>query len=221
MKYYSIIINSHNHDLSIDEVENIVKHKLNIEKDFDRFNKLIVDGRNKNSIGISELHNLFQWASSKTEYIKDIIIYSAEKMTEEAQNSLLKIVEEPPENVLIILLTNNKDSLLPTILSRCLLINSNDNSQFSRETVIMAERFLDATYLERVRLIDRMSIDDEMTREKINYFLTELLRILVTNEIDKDVTDAIKKIYKGMKRGSNIKVSLDYLNIILESSKLN
>ena len=47
------------------------------------------------------------------------IFESAEKLSDEAANSLLKTLEEPPESVLIILLVNNADSVLPTILSRC------------------------------------------------------------------------------------------------------
>jgi DNA polymerase-3 subunit delta' len=49
---------------------------------------------------------------------KIYIIDSAEKMTEQAQNALLKTLEEPPEYAVILLLTDNKNKLLPTILSR-------------------------------------------------------------------------------------------------------
>jgi DNA polymerase-3 subunit delta' len=44
-------------------------------------------------------------------------------MTEQAQNALLKTIEEPPEYAVIILLTNNLSAFLPTILSRCVLLN--------------------------------------------------------------------------------------------------
>lgn len=50
---------------------------------------------------------------------KTAIINHAEKLTVEAQNSFLKILEEPPENTIIILLAENEDLLLPTIISRC------------------------------------------------------------------------------------------------------
>ena len=39
-------------------------------------------------------------------------------MTVQAQNALLKTIEEPPEYAIIILLTTNADTFLPTILSR-------------------------------------------------------------------------------------------------------
>ena len=53
---------------------------------------------------------------------KIYVINHAEKMTVESQNALLKTLEEPPEYAIIILITNNKESLLPTIKSRCEII---------------------------------------------------------------------------------------------------
>lgn len=50
---------------------------------------------------------------------KIVIIRNAERMTEEAANCLLKILEEPPSYMLFILTAPNAESLLPTILSRC------------------------------------------------------------------------------------------------------
>lgn len=54
---------------------------------------------------------------------KVYIMNEAEKMTVQAQNALLKTLEEPPEYTVILLLTTNMDTLLPTILSRCVLLN--------------------------------------------------------------------------------------------------
>jgi DNA polymerase III subunit delta' len=53
---------------------------------------------------------------------KACILEPAERMSVNAANSLLKTLEEPPGNALIILLTENADMLLPTIRSRCQLI---------------------------------------------------------------------------------------------------
>ncbi len=52
-------------------------------------------------------------------YIAD----EAEKMNQQAQNALLKTLEEPPSYVVILLLTTNADALLPTVLSRCVRLN--------------------------------------------------------------------------------------------------
>lgn len=54
---------------------------------------------------------------------KVYIINEAEKMTAQAQNAILKTLEEPPSYAVLILLTANLNALLPTILSRCVVLN--------------------------------------------------------------------------------------------------
>lgn len=54
---------------------------------------------------------------------KIYIMNEGEKMTVQAQNALLKTLEEPPVYAVILILTTNLDSLLPTILSRCVVLN--------------------------------------------------------------------------------------------------
>ena len=54
---------------------------------------------------------------------KIYIVNEGEKMTVQAQNALLKTLEEPPEYAVIIILTANVNALLPTIQSRCVLLN--------------------------------------------------------------------------------------------------
>lgn len=53
---------------------------------------------------------------------KIYIIDRAETMTVQAQNALLKTIEEPPEYAVILLLTENAQALLPTINSRCVIL---------------------------------------------------------------------------------------------------
>ena len=53
---------------------------------------------------------------------KIYIIDEAEKLTVQAQNTLLKTIEEPPEYGIVIFLTTNADGFLPTILSRCVVL---------------------------------------------------------------------------------------------------
>lgn len=54
---------------------------------------------------------------------KVYIIEDGDKLTEAAQNALLKTMEEPPEYAVILLLVSNITALLPTILSRCVQLN--------------------------------------------------------------------------------------------------
>ena len=54
---------------------------------------------------------------------KIYIVNEAEKMNPQAQNALLKTIEEPPAYAIIMLLASNPDALLSTILSRCVRLN--------------------------------------------------------------------------------------------------
>lgn len=79
-----------------------------------------------NSIGIEDI---------RTQLIEDVmikpycssykiyIIDEAEKLTLQAQNALLKTIEEPPAYAVILLLTSNMETFLPTITSRCVKLN--------------------------------------------------------------------------------------------------
>ncbi|MBO6197453.1 MAG: DNA polymerase III subunit delta [Butyrivibrio sp.] len=53
---------------------------------------------------------------------KIYIIPEGEKMTPQAQNALLKTLEEPPSYIVIIILTSNINAFLPTIISRCIVL---------------------------------------------------------------------------------------------------
>jgi len=55
---------------------------------------------------------------------KIYIVDEAEKMNTQAQNALLKTLEEPPEYAVIMLLSTRAEAMLPTILSRCVALNT-------------------------------------------------------------------------------------------------
>ena len=77
-----------------------------------------------NTIGVEDIRKITQDVVIKpySSKRKIYIINEAEKMTVQAQNALLKTLEEPPSYAVIILLTTNVDALLQTIQSRCILL---------------------------------------------------------------------------------------------------
>lgn len=79
----------------------------------------------KAKIGVDDirmqLNNDIQIKPYHSKY-KIYIIDEAERMTEQAQNALLKTIEEPPAYAVILLLTNNSSMFLQTILSRCVCL---------------------------------------------------------------------------------------------------
>lgn len=70
---------------------------------------------------------------------KIFLMNEAEKMNIQAQNALLKTLEEPPAYGIIILLTSNLNALLPTILSRCVVLNMRPVSDALVKKFLMEE----------------------------------------------------------------------------------
>ena len=70
--------------------------------------------------GIDAMRDLknFLWQKPNLSKKRIAIINNSENLTDEAQNAILKITEEPPENAILIMIVNQLDNLLPPLLSR-------------------------------------------------------------------------------------------------------
>jgi len=79
----------------------------------------------RKGIGINEARGIKSFLQTKPLKMrgKVVIIRNAETLTLQAQNALLKTLEEPPANSKIIIETRNENRLLPTIISRCKRVN--------------------------------------------------------------------------------------------------
>lgn len=97
--------------------------------------KLYISPEN-GSISVEEVRKLYDITKTRGE-MKVLVIEDADKMTVSAQNAFLKLLEEPNSYTKFILLTHNKESLLPTVLSR---VNS---TEILTITAKMSEQLLD------------------------------------------------------------------------------
>ncbi|MBO5235731.1 MAG: DNA polymerase III [Spirochaetaceae bacterium] len=71
------------------------------------------------SIPVSQIRKISTWAHFRCETGKKVIIIEkADRMQDSVRNALLKILEEPPTDVLFLLTTNRRSAIMPTILSR-------------------------------------------------------------------------------------------------------
>lgn len=96
-----------------------------------------------NTIGVDDIRTqinddivLKPYSSKYKIYIVD----ESEKMNIQAQNALLKTIEEPPAYAVIILLTTNADGFLPTILSRCVRLDLKAVSDEKIRKFLMEEK---------------------------------------------------------------------------------
>ncbi len=138
---------------------------------------------------------------------KIYIINEGEKMTVQAQNALLKTLEEPPEYAVILILTTNMETLLPTILSRCVVLNMkpvrNDQiKKFLMENMEIPDYKADICVafargnLGKARLLAKSEEFDKVKEEAITLLkyigemeLNEVAAIKKINEFKFDVND--------------------------------
>ena len=110
------------------------------------------------SIPINQVRNMEAWAHIKTEEgRKTVIVENADRMQTSVRNALLKILEEPPEDVVFILLTSKRNAIMQTILSRVRTYN-----------------FADRTLNQQQEVIQRVFHNDDFNGSINDYLLTYL-----------------------------------------------
>lgn len=124
--------------LACEECINCERIENNIYPDF-----IMIDG-SKESIKkhqIEELQETFSKVSLEVNGKKIYIIHLIEKATIGAMNSLLKFLEEPVDDVVAIITTQNISKVLATIISRCQLIRLKDYSSLDLENYLVSEGY--------------------------------------------------------------------------------
>ena len=158
------------------DLKTLIEQSLKIDLT-DNFDTLYLKTNSgKRSIGIDKVRELKQWARTKpfSGENKIIIIEEAHNLTIEAQNSLLKILEEPNASTTIILVTNVINKLLETIRSRCVVINLNSEKtdNFNKNSKIIDFNGL----LDKIESIIKLEDLQEQANE-INNLLIQLCEI--------------------------------------------
>lgn len=151
----------------------------------------------KNVISVESIRNLKHFLSLRTGAEPDnsvsrvVIIHHADKMTAEAQNAVLKTLEEPPSSTVIFLTTANKNSLLDTIVSRVhsqRILNPSEEqlTQFFSDQGYPKDEVLHAVKVSggRAGLIKAMLDDAEYHLSKS---INDVKRILTQNRFERMV----------------------------------
>lgn len=144
---------------------------------------------------------------------KVYLINDAEKMTKEAQNCLLKTLEEPPEFSTIILIGNNENTFLSTIKSRCMILRFKtiENAQIRKylegnlgQTNI-SDNLIDMFQGSIGKAIQLKDKQEEYSK----------IEHMIQNLDKKDIIDVINSsevLYQSKEEISEI---LEYINVIL------
>ena len=143
---------------------------------------------------------------------KVYLIDNADLMTKEAQNALLKTLEEPPEFVTIILIGENDNAFLNTIKSRCMILHFN----YISDTDI--KKYLEKNYDMKItpKMLDifQGSIGKAIElKDKQEQYL--IIEEVIKNLENLDLIEFIKKLDILYTSKDEILDMLDYINIIL------
>ncbi|OUT13197.1 DNA polymerase III subunit delta' [Campylobacter concisus] len=108
-----------------------------------------------------------------------ILVIHANSFRAEAQNALLKIIEEPPRNIKFIIATQSKNLLLPTIRSRMLIENN-----LTKKPKITLDLNLKSLSLKELTSFIDQKIADEQAQKFGKNELKELIGVIVTKAVD-------------------------------------
>ena len=168
-----------------------------------------------NSIKIDQIRNLQEEIQEKPiiSNKKVYIIDDADLMTKEAQNCLLKTLEEPPKFAVIILIGSNENAFLPTIKSRCMILHFNRLSDSEIKSYLQ-KQYNELSVTQSMLDIAGGSIGRAINLKDKQEDYSKVEEII--NNLDKkdliDIVQASEILYKSKE---NINDILDYINIIL------
>ncbi|WP_101772561.1 DNA polymerase III subunit [Peptostreptococcus faecalis] len=188
--------------------------KINIENSSDY--NLIEAKSGENSIKIDQIRNLNTSINLKpySDY-KVYLINDAEKMTVQAQNALLKTLEEPPAYGIIILVTKNDQALLETIRSRCIEIKFAPlSNQYIKN--ILIDRGVDESQATMVSVFSKGSASRALEMSESQDF--NELRLEVENFLEMVIIE--KNRFEVTRMSEYLKKYNDKINEIIELLKV-
>ena len=207
-----------------------------------RFDFIELEPEDKKSITVEQVRELNKSLNNLVRSSKDIariaIIWDAQYATTEAQNALLKLIEEPTNQTLLILQVGNMQSLLPTISSRCQVIpvlplsrkqtlelaNLHDKDEKEAEIAYLITGG-DSSMLKKY--FDTKNADSDNSLQKAKEFLNNdpSLRLSMQKEFDtseklKELISNIQKIASvGLRTSKSTKAMARMKDILVESRK--
>ncbi len=162
-------------ELDFSKVEKLVKELIALA------NKL-ESGFMYETIPVAQMRRVSSWARYKIDFGKKVIVIeNADKMQEGSRNAMLKILEEPPEDVVFVLTAARRNAVMPTILSRVRPYNFVLRDGQSQAQVIsrvfhgeVAQEQLDAASIENY-LLSFLPVSPEIVATAGNQFIQDIL----------------------------------------------
>jgi len=227
----SVLIFGGNKTQREDKIVDIVNKEINktFEKIKDLYEKadikIIEREEDEKSISISQTRegNKFLYERPFSYPKKFLIILDSEKLTTQAQNSLLKTLEETPTYALILLSSKTQNSLLETIISRCRLIAVKKNREcVDTENGNSLNKILKMSLGQRLDWVGEYSKEERDTiLELLECWIDEARDILLKNPKEENSIKNIKRIIEIRKdlEDTNVNQRLSLEALVLSFSQ--
>ena len=185
-----------------EEISNLID-----ENSFDDFFVLNPDNLNIKVDELNELLDYFETKSLRNNGNRVYVIYGIERLRPVFANKLLKFIEEPQDNIFGIILTQNMDGVLPTIISRCQTINLKYDVNIDLDKISDMKKFLEFFIHNKVDTIaytnDFFLKYEGNRKEFIDCF--SAIETIISNQINKYYGNSFNEEY--------LVSSLDEINI--------
>lgn len=153
------------------------------------------------------------------ENFKVLIITQAESLNTEAQNALLKTLEEPPTYAKIILVVENEHNLLETVISRCKKYNLNTKEVFRANTEL--DDYLKMTISQKLNWAqEEAKKEKEEVLENLKEWIKILHSQLKTNPELGNTVKSMNKIYGDLLK-TNVNTRLALEKLVFDTSAFN
>ena len=171
-----------------------------------------------NSIGVDDIREQINdtiMIRPYSSYYKIYIVDEAEKMTVQAQNALLKTIEEPPSYAVIILITTNQEAFLPTILSRCVQLKLKPLKDFTVKSYLVQHLGIPEKEAEICAAFARGNLGKAIHLASSDEFkeLYHKVMVLVKNVENMDIVDLLDRIREIKEQNFDINEVLDLLQL--------
>ncbi|MCD8368990.1 MAG: DNA polymerase III subunit delta' [Clostridiales bacterium] len=171
-----------------------------------------------NSISVNDIReqiNDTMLVRPYSSYYKIYIVDEAEKMTQQAQNALLKTIEEPPSYAVIILLTTNQDLFLPTILSRCVQLKLKPLRDSVVKSYLVQNRKVPEGDAEVYAAFARGNLGKAIALSSSDDFrrLVQAVLGILRHVKDADISELLEDIRRLKEDKLNIQECLDFMQL--------
>lgn len=198
---------------SLDKIKELVKNYLQQKPDFNSDQNLLFFNQEYANFPIEEVRNIQAEAQYSAGFSgpakRAFILCNFDSAGDPAQNAALKIIEESPQDTLILLLVSQKEKLLETITSRCLTVSLEDKEGQTEKAVEETEAINWPTnYAQAIALSEKYK-----DRIQAQQLLSNLLAKTTTSAKQKQV---LLQAYQDLSRNQNVQLVLEncFFNLV-------